>query len=56
MSGVWRMQKRIKADDRVPNPVLQERQHRRRRARLQRIFGDALGPGRAAERPVEVKW
>jgi antitoxin (DNA-binding transcriptional repressor) of toxin-antitoxin stability system len=30
MAEVWRMQKSIKAKDRVPNPVLQERQRRRR--------------------------
>ena len=30
MGEVWREQKRVKAADRVPNPVLQERQRRRR--------------------------
>ena len=30
MGEVWREQKRVKADRRVPNPVLQERQRRRR--------------------------
>lgn len=30
MGEVWRAQKIVKAADRVPNPVLQERQRRRR--------------------------
>jgi antitoxin (DNA-binding transcriptional repressor) of toxin-antitoxin stability system len=30
MGEVWRAQKTVKASDRVPNPVLQERQRRRR--------------------------
>jgi antitoxin (DNA-binding transcriptional repressor) of toxin-antitoxin stability system len=30
MSEVWRAQKSVKSSDRVPNPVLQERQRRRR--------------------------
>jgi antitoxin (DNA-binding transcriptional repressor) of toxin-antitoxin stability system len=30
MSEVWRAQKRVKGADRVPNPVLEERQRRRR--------------------------
>lgn len=30
MGEVWRAQKTVKAGDRVPNPVLQERQRRRR--------------------------
>ncbi len=30
MAEVWRAQKSVKAADRVPNPVLQERQRRRR--------------------------
>ena len=30
MSEVWRAQNRIKAVERVPNPVLQERKRRRR--------------------------
>jgi len=30
MAEVWRAQKRVKSSDRVPNPVLQERQRRRR--------------------------
>ena len=30
MGEVWREQKSVKAADRVPNPVLQERQRRRR--------------------------
>lgn len=30
MGEVWRAQKSIKTGDRVPNPVLQERQRRRR--------------------------
>lgn len=30
MGEVWQAQKRIKPADRVPNPVLQERQRRRR--------------------------
>jgi antitoxin (DNA-binding transcriptional repressor) of toxin-antitoxin stability system len=30
MAEVWRAQKSVKASDRVPNPVLQERQRRRR--------------------------
>ena len=30
MGEVWRAQKSVKAADRVPNPVLQERQRRRR--------------------------
>ncbi len=30
MAEVWRMQKRVKYRNRVPNPVLQERQRRRR--------------------------
>ncbi len=30
MAEVWRAQKSVKSSDRVPNPVLQERQRRRR--------------------------
>jgi len=30
MAEVWRAQRSVKAKDRVPNPVLQERQRRRR--------------------------
>ncbi len=30
MAEVWRAQKGVKSRDRVPNPVLQERQRRRR--------------------------
>jgi antitoxin (DNA-binding transcriptional repressor) of toxin-antitoxin stability system len=30
MAEVWRAQKSVKSRDRVPNPVLQERQRRRR--------------------------
>lgn len=30
MGELWRVQKRVKAARRVPNPVLQERQRRRR--------------------------
>jgi antitoxin (DNA-binding transcriptional repressor) of toxin-antitoxin stability system len=30
MGEVWREQKKVKAANRVPNPVLQERQRRRR--------------------------
>jgi antitoxin (DNA-binding transcriptional repressor) of toxin-antitoxin stability system len=30
MSEVWEMQKKIKPEERTPNPVLQERERRRR--------------------------
>jgi hypothetical protein len=30
MGEVWRAQKSVKCSDRVPNPVLRERQRRRR--------------------------
>ena len=30
MSEIWQAQKSVKSSDRVPNPVLQERQRRRR--------------------------